>query len=130
MEFYIFADYLAGPVISLALTITGPAFVVAYGLGLIINIALVRHFHDFRWQGTLARFVGAALWPFFNASGDSVYGSRLGSSSFNTSCTGHGTIGICAFVLSTLGKHGRLPTRLYGIFATPWLADPVSGLGK
>jgi len=29
----------------------GPAFLIAYIVGLIVNITLVRHFLDFRWQG-------------------------------------------------------------------------------
>ena len=100
---------------SFGIAITGPAFVVAYGLGLIINIVLVRHFLDFRWQGLsiglLGLHSGLSLTLLVIAFMAPVLAAALSIPLALT--TGLFALRI---VLSKLGKHSRLPTRLYGIF--------------
>jgi O-antigen/teichoic acid export membrane protein len=93
----------------------GPAFTIAYLLQLAAVFWVVRVVHNFRWQplslkllflhGSLAVVllaaaqnfpVGVAAASIALALGTSVFGIRV--------------------VLSKIGKHGHLPTRLYGTF--------------
>jgi len=111
---------------SLGIAITGPAFVVAYGLGLIINIALVRHFLDFRWQvlslGLLGLHSGLSLSLIMIAFIAPLLAAALSIPLALTT----GLIGL-RIVLSKIGKQGRLPTRLYGIFER--LGWPIQSAG-
>jgi O-antigen/teichoic acid export membrane protein len=111
---------------SLGIAITGPAFVVAYGLGLIINIALVRHFLDFRWQvlslGLLGLHSGLSLSLIMIAFIAPLLAAALSIPLALTT----GLIGL-RIVLSKIGNQGRLPTRLYGIFER--LGWPIQSAG-
>jgi len=111
---------------SLGIAITGPAFVVAYGLGLIVNIALVRHFLDFRWQvlslGLLGLHSGLSLSLIMIAFIAPLLAAALSIPLALTT----GLIGL-RIVLSKIGNQGRLPTRLYGIFER--LGWPIQSAG-
>lgn len=100
---------------SFGIAVAGPAFAIAYLLQFIIVLFVVRTVHNFRWQPLSLRLlflhtslaivllattytfpVGAAATSIALASGTGVFGVRV--------------------VLSKIGMHGRLPTRLYEIF--------------
>jgi len=100
---------------SFGIAITGPAFVVAYGLGLIINIALVRHFLDFRWQGLSIGLLGLHSGLSLTLLVIAFMAPVLAAALSIPLALATGLLGL-RIVLSTLGKHGRLPTRLYVIF--------------
>ncbi|MDB9715932.1 O-antigen translocase [Amylibacter sp.] len=101
---------------SFGIAITGPAFVVAYGLGLLINIALVRHFHDFRWQGLSLGLLGLHFGLSLTLLVIAFIAPLLAAALSITLALATGLFGL-RIVLSKLGKQGRLPTKLYGIFA-------------
>jgi len=97
------------------LEVTAFAFVLGYLVYLTIVYVLARSIHSFRWQTLslcllglhtslgVALLVLALMDPFAAAIASPLI------------ATATGLFGL-RIVLSKVGKHGRLPTRLYGIF--------------
>ena len=98
------------------LEVTAYAFVLGYLVYLTIVYVLARSIHGFRWQALslgllglhtslgLALLVLALIAPFAAAMASPLLAAATGLFGLRV-------------VLSKVGKHGRLPTRLYGIFA-------------
>ena len=108
------------------LEVTAYAFVLAYLVYLTIVYLMARNIHRFRWQALSLRLLGlhtslgvallvlALLAPLAAAI----------ASPLLTAATG--LIGL-RIVLSKVGKHGHLPTKLYGFFAQ--LGWPIQSAG-
>ena len=98
------------------LEVTAYAFVLGYLVYLTIVYVLARSIHGFRWQALslgllglhtslgLALLVLALIAPLAAAMASPLLAAATGLFGLRV-------------VLSKVGKHGRLPTRLYGIFA-------------
>jgi O-antigen/teichoic acid export membrane protein len=101
---------------QVGLEVTAYAFVLGYLVYLTIVYVLARSIHGFRWQALslgllglhtglgVALLVLAVMAPLAEALASPLL------------ATATGLFGLCV-VLSKVGKHGRLPTRVYGIFA-------------
>ncbi|MDB4248470.1 O-antigen translocase [Amylibacter sp.] len=100
---------------QVGLDVTAYAFVLAYLVYLTIVYVLARSIHGFRWQALslgllglhaslgVALLVLALIAPFAAAVASPLLAAATGLFGLR-------------IVLSKVGKHGRLPTRLYGIF--------------
>ena len=98
------------------LEVTAYAFVLGYLVYLTIVYVLARSIHRFRWQALSLGLLGlhtslglallglALIAPLAAAMASPLLAAATGLFSLRV-------------VLSKVGKHGRLPTRLYGIFA-------------
>jgi len=98
------------------LEVTAYAFVLGYLVYLTIVYVLARSIHRFRWQALSIGLLGlhtslglallglALIAPLAAAMASPLLAAATGLFSLRV-------------VLSKVGKHGRLPTRLYGIFA-------------
>jgi len=101
---------------QVGLDVTAYAFVLSYLVYLTIVYLLARSIHGFRWQTLslgmlgLHTSLGAALLVL--ALMDPLAAAIASPLLF----TATGLFGL-RVVLSKVGKHGHLPTRLYGIFA-------------
>ncbi|MDG1102912.1 MAG: hypothetical protein P8N75_05995, partial [Ascidiaceihabitans sp.] len=101
---------------QVGLDVTAYAFVLGYLVYLTIVYLLARSIHSFRWQTLSLGLLGlhtslgalllvlALMAPLAAAIASPLLGTATGLFGLRV-------------VLSKVGKHGRLPTRLYGIFA-------------
>jgi O-antigen/teichoic acid export membrane protein len=98
------------------LEVTAYAFVLGYLVYLTIVYMLARNIHDFRWQalslGLLGLHTGLAVALLVLA----LMAPLAAAIASPLLATATGLFGLL-IVLSKVGKHGRVPTRLYGIFA-------------
>jgi PST family polysaccharide transporter len=101
---------------QVGLDVTAYAFVLGYLVYLTIVYVLARSIHGFRWQalslGLLGLHTGLAVALLVLA----LMAPLAAAIASPLLATATGLFGL-RVVLSKVGKHGRLPTRLYRIFA-------------
>jgi len=100
---------------SFGIIATGPAFTIAYILHFCLLSVLVRRIHGFRWQalsiGLLGLHTGLAVGLLMLA----LLAPLAAAVASPILAAATGLFGL-RIVLSKVGMHGRLPTRLYGVF--------------
>jgi len=100
---------------SFGIQVAGPAFTIAYILHFCLLNILVRYIHGFSWQALSLGLLGlhASLSIALLVLALTAPLAAAIASPFLAVVTG--LLGL-RIVLSKVGKHGRLPTKLYGLF--------------
>ena len=98
------------------LEVTAYAFVLGYVVYLTTVYVLARRIHGFRWQALSLTLLGLYTSLGFALLVLALIAPLLAAIASPLLATVTGLFGL-RVVLSKVGRHGRLPTRMYGIFA-------------
>ena len=110
---------------SFGIIAVGPAFTIAYILHFCLLIVLVRRTHGFRWQALSLALLGLHTGLAMGLLALALLAPLAAAVASPLLAVVTGLFGL-RIILSKVGMHGRLPTRLYGIFARlGWPIQPA-----